>query len=120
MTELTDAATLTISRITVPESLESADAGPFLEMVRLANAVCVADAGHDYLNETAEEVLGFWQDQSDWTQIGIAAEARARGIRTIQSWTLHRPDTEGQRLAPPTGFGAIPADDRQTVFMREN
>jgi len=59
MTETTDAPTLTISRITVPESLESADAGPFLEMVRLANAVCVADAGHDYLNETAEEVFGF-------------------------------------------------------------
>ena len=50
----------------------------------------------------------------------VEAEARARGIRTIQSWTLHRPDTQGQRLAPPTGFGSIPADDRQTVFMREN
>jgi len=168
MTEMTDAGTLTISRITVPERLDAADASPFLEMVRLANAVCVADAGHDYLNEQAEEVFGFWQDQSDWTQIGIAAErdgqilgvvkimisneddvralefdpmvdpehwgegveevllaaveaeARARGIRTIQSWTLHRPETQGPRMTPPTGFGAIPAEDRQTVFMAEN
>ena len=43
-------------------------------MVRIANAVCVVDAGHDYLNETAEEVFGFWQDQTDWTQIGFIAE----------------------------------------------
>ena len=168
MTDVTQRTALTVSRIVVPETLEAPDAGPFLELVRIANAVCVADAGHDYLNETAAEVLGFWQDQSDWTQIGFAAErhgrilgavkimisneedvsalefdpmvdpehwgegveetllaaveaeARARGLATIQTWTLHRPDTGGPRLAPPTGFGAIPAEDRQTVFLREN
>jgi GNAT superfamily N-acetyltransferase len=168
MTELTQRTALTVSRIVVPEALDSPDAGPFLEMVRIANAVCVADAGHDYLNETAEEVLGFWQDQSDWTQIGFAVrsedrvigavkimisnqddvsaiefdlmvdppyreqgaeqallavvedEARRRGIATIQSWTLHRPDTGGPRIVPPTGFGGIPAEDRQTVFLHEN
>jgi GNAT superfamily N-acetyltransferase len=168
MTDVTQRTALAVSRIVVPETLETADAGPFLEMVRIANAVCVADAGHDYLHETAAEVLGFWQDQSDWTQVGYAAErggrilgavkimisseddvssiefdlmvdpehwgegveeallaateaeARARGLRTIQTWTLHRPDTAGPRLAPPTGFGTIPAEDRQTVFMREN
>ena len=47
----------------------------------------------------------------------VEREARARGIRTIQTWTLHRPDTAGERLSPPTGFGSIPAEDRQTVFM---
>jgi GNAT superfamily N-acetyltransferase len=168
MTDLTQRTAPAVSRIAVPERLDAPGAGPFLEMVRIANAVCVADAGHDYLNETAAEVLGFWQDQSDWTQIGYAAErdgrilgavkimisneddvsaiefdlmvdpehggegaedvlltavedeARAHGIRIIQTWTLHRPDTAGPRLAPPTGFGAVPADDRQTVFMREN
>jgi GNAT superfamily N-acetyltransferase len=168
MTELTQPTALTVSRIVVPQGLHSPDARPFLEMVRIANAVCVADAGHDYLNETAEEVLGFWQDQSDWTQIGFAVrgedrmigavkimisnqddvsaiefdlmvdppyreqgaeqvllaaveqEARQRGIATIQTWTLHRPDSAGPRIAPPTGFGAIPAEDRQTVFLRES
>jgi GNAT superfamily N-acetyltransferase len=168
MTDVTQRTALTVSRIVVPETLEAPDAGPFLEMVRIANAVCVADAGHDYLHETAAEVLGFWQDQSDWTQIGFAAErggrilgavkimisneddvssiefdlmvdpehwgegvedallaaaeaeARARGLMTIQTWTLHRPDTGGPRLVPPTGFGAIPAQDRQTVFMSES
>lgn len=157
-----------ITRITVPESLQADDAGPFLEMVRIANDVCRADAGHDYLDEQAEEVFGFWQDQTDWIQIGYAAErdgvmlgavkimyphqddvaaldfdlmvdpvsrgqgaeevlleaveteARSRGIGVIQTWTLHRPDTDGPPLAPPTGFGAVPADDPQTTFMLEN
>lgn len=161
-----DAATLTISRIPVPETLDASDARPFLEMVRIANAVCRHDAGHDYLDQDATEALGFWQDTADWTHVGFFAErdgavvgavtmllaneagsttaefdlmvdpphwgegveealldaveteARARGRRTLQTWTLHRPDMPGPRLVPPTGFGAVPADDRQTVFHR--
>ncbi len=165
MPELDQRTSLNVARLVVPASLDAPDAWPFLEMIRIANAVCVADAGHDYLNEQPEEVFGFWQDQTDWTQIGfiaeregeiigavkimisneddvtaldfdlmvdperwgegaeeallaaVEAEARARGIRTIQTWTLHRPDTAGPRMTPPTGFGSIPAEDRQTVFM---
>jgi len=168
MTELQQRTALNVSRLVVPESLDAPDAGPFLELVRIGNAVCLADAGHDYLHEDAEEVFGFWQDQTDWTQIGFAAErggrilgavkimisnedditsldfdlmvdpdhwgegaeeallaaveaeAQTRGIRTIQTWTLHRPNADGPRMAPPTGYGSVPADDRQTVFMGEN
>ncbi|WP_375384084.1 GNAT family N-acetyltransferase [uncultured Microbacterium sp.] len=43
--------------------------------------------------------------------------ARERSRDIIQTWTLHRSDQGGRRLRPPTGFGTIPADDRQTVFM---
>lgn len=43
------------------------------------------------------------------------ARQHARDI--IQTWTLHRSDLRGARLAPPTGFGTIPGDDRQTIFM---
>lgn len=162
------AAPLRTLPLVIPERVDSLDAGPFLDYVRLANAVCAADAGHDDLHESAEEALGFWQDQSDWTQIGhtvqrdgvvlgavklmisnepdaatvefdpivdpdhwgegveeallerVEAEARTRGILTIQSWTLHRPDAAGARVSPPTGFGSIPAPDRQTVFMLEH
>jgi GNAT superfamily N-acetyltransferase len=168
MTDITDVATLTVSPVTVPEAVDSPDAGRFLEVVRLANALCLADAGHDYLHEDPEEMLGFWQDQSDWTQLGFVAErdgvvlgavkmmiareegtsslefdlmpdpehwgegvedvllaqveqvARERGLTTIQTWTLHRPTTRGPRLEPPTGWGSIPAEDRQTLFQLAN
>ena len=168
MTDLTLAATVTVRPIVVPDAVDSADAGPFLEMVRIANAVCLRDTGHDFLREDAAEVLGFWQDQSDWTQLGFTAvrdgrilgvvklmianepdastiefdlmidppmwgqgaedhllaeverQARERGLTTIQTWTLHRPGTPGPRLEPPTGWGAIPSEDRQTVFQVTN
>ncbi|MCW3494257.1 GNAT family N-acetyltransferase [Microbacterium sp. SSM24] len=168
MTDIAQSATLVIRPVVVPASVDAPDAGTFLEMVRIANAVCLADAGHDYLREEAGEMLGFWQDQTDWTQLGFAVErdgvilgvvkmmisteddvstiefdlmvdpprwgegaeqlllaevereARERGIATIQTWTLHRPGTPGRRLSPPTGWGEIPAEDRQTVFQLDN
>ena len=160
----TTTAALQISPIVVPDDVASPDARVFREMVRIANAVCRHDAGHDHLDQDPVEVLGFWQDTADWTHVGFAAqrdgqllgavsmllsneegtttaefdlmvdpphwgegveealletierEARVRGRRTLQTWTLHRPDTPGPRLVPPTGFGAVPAEDRQTVF----
>lgn len=168
MTDLVHPGVLTVERVVVPESLASSDARVFLEIVRIANAVCRHDAGHDYLDQQPEEVLGFWQDQSDWTHVGFAVlrdddvlgvvqltiskepgasaiefdlmvdpprwasgveelllaeverEARERGFSTIQTWTLHRPGTSGPRHSPSTGWGSVPADDRQTVFQLAN
>ena len=37
--------TLTIERIPVPASLDAADAGPFLAMVEIGNALCRARHG---------------------------------------------------------------------------
>lgn len=164
MTDVRHSGVLTVRRIPVPASLDAADAGLFHEMVRIANAVCRHDTGHDDLREDAPEVLGFWHDQTDWTQLGFAVlrdetvlgivklmvstapdvsslefdlmvdpphrgagaeelvlaeaerEARERGIPVIQTWTLHRPDTPGDRMAPSTGWGFIPAGDPQTAF----
>jgi GNAT superfamily N-acetyltransferase len=168
MTEAVQSPVITVQPIAVPATLDAPDAGPFLELVRIANAVCRHDAGHDYLDEVPEEALGFFQDQSDWTQPAFAAvrdgeivgvvkmmisnqsdastvefdlmidpprwgqgaeeillaeverEARERGLPTIQTWTLHRPGATGPLLAPPTGWGTIPAEDRQTVFQLAN
>jgi GNAT superfamily N-acetyltransferase len=165
MNDMTTAAAVRIHPVTVPTSLEDPDARVFLEMVRIANAVCLHETGHDHLREEPEEMLGFWQDQTDWTQLGFAAirddvvlgvvklmisnetgttsiefdlmvdpphrgvgveellvaeverEARARGLSVIQTWTLHRPGSGGERLVPSTGWGSIPADDFQTVFL---
>lgn len=158
----TDTAEITISPIRVPDSIEAADAAPFLAFVRIANEACRVDAGHDALDEDAQEALAFWQDQTDWSQhgfvavrdgeiIGVAklmvataegtttadfdvwadpsrrgegaeealhahieALARGLGLRTIQTWTLHRPGAQGPTLTPSTGWGEIPADDPQT------
>lgn len=168
MSDLASPATLVVHPIAVPDSVDAPDAGRFLEMVRLANAVCLADAGHDYLREEPEEMLGFFQDQSDWTQLAFLAErdgraigavkmmiskepgttalefdlmtdpdrwgegaeeallgevervARERGLSVIQTWTLHRPSQPGEQLRPSTGWGAVPASDRQTRFAIEN
>ena len=81
MSEIDQQTRPVVSRIAVPESLRAPDAGPFLEMVRIANAVCRADAGHDFLDELPEEVFGFWQDQSDWIQIGYAAASAVAATR---------------------------------------
>lgn len=50
----------------------------------------------------------------------IEDEARTLGRPVVQTYTLHRPGTEGPYMDSPTGFGSIPADDRQTRFMIEN
>lgn len=43
------------------------------------------------------------------------ARLAAEGRTTIQAWIDHRPAT-GATIAPPTGFGAIPADAPETRF----
>ena len=50
----------------------------------------------------------------------VEAEARSLGRTSIQIFTLHRPGGTGPTLAPSTGWGTIPADDRQTMFCLEN
>lgn len=43
--------------------------------------------------------------------------AREQGRTVLQGWTIHRADAEGERLVPPTGAGAIPADDESARRM---
>ncbi|GAA1913859.1 GNAT family N-acetyltransferase [Microbacterium aoyamense] len=74
MKTMMDAATLTITRIPVPATLDAADAGPFLETARIADEVCRYYAGHDYFDQDAAEQLPSWQDQTDRLQLGYTAE----------------------------------------------
>ena len=168
---MTDIATssLTVRRLVPPETLDAPDAGPFLQMVEIANAACRRDAGHGDLDEDPLEALVAWHDQADWGRTGFLAErdgeiigvanlvypqggrrddrgvrrlgrsgslgrrrrrgtarsrrgrgAHARAHRRSRSSRCTAPGAAGPMLAPSTGWGAIPADDRQTVFCVEN
>jgi GNAT superfamily N-acetyltransferase len=79
---MTETATqqLTVTRLAPPASVDAPDAGAFLEMVRIANAVCRYDAGHDYLDQEPAEMLGFWHDQTNWGQTAFIAERDGRMI----------------------------------------
>ncbi|MFB8148163.1 GNAT family N-acetyltransferase [Microbacterium sp. NPDC056003] len=94
MSSLTEAPAITVRPIVVPDSLDAADAGPFLELVRIGNAVCLHDAGHDYLREEPEEMLGFMQDQSDWTQPAFAAERGGVILGAVRMMISNEPDAQ--------------------------
>lgn len=49
----------------------------------------------------------------------LLAEARAQERTILQTYSIHRPDTDHVRLASPTGFGEIPAD-ANALFFRDN
>jgi len=106
MTETTDAGTLTISRMPVPASADAADAGPFRAMIALGNALCRHDTGHDYFDQTVEEVLPSWQDQTDRLQIGFTAE---RGGEIVGAATLMVPLEDG---APSLEFDLMADPER--------
>lgn len=49
----------------------------------------------------------------------LLREARRLGRTQVQTYTLHRADADGERMASPTGFGSIPVD-RYTRFYRDH
>lgn len=108
---MTDTTTtdITVTRLSPPESVDSPDAGPFLELVRLMNTVCHHDTGHDYLDQEPREMLGFWQDQEYWGQTAFIAEragrilgavklsyAKEEGSKTLEFDTAVDPDHWGE------------------------
>jgi GNAT superfamily N-acetyltransferase len=62
----------------------------------------------------------------DWRGRGIGSallelgegQAGEAGRRTLQAWPIHTRGADGgTRLAPPTGFGTVPADDAGVRFL---
>nr|WP_314841606.1 GNAT family N-acetyltransferase [uncultured Microbacterium sp.] len=51
-----------------------------------------------------------WGDGVEDALLDVAeSEARARGRRLLQTWTLHRPVESARMITPRTGWGRIPA-----------
>ncbi|GAA5027856.1 GNAT family N-acetyltransferase [Microbacterium fluvii] len=48
----------------------------------------------------------------------VECEAAALGRTALQTYTLHRADAVARVIAPESGWGGVPADDRQTRLMR--
>ena len=92
MSSVTDASRLTITRIPVPTMLDAPDAGPFLAAARIADEVCRHDAGHDYFDQAASEILPGWQDQTDRLQFGFTA---ARDGEIVGALTMMVPLEDG-------------------------
>jgi GNAT superfamily N-acetyltransferase len=91
------------------------------EIIGVANLMYQQEAGAT----TAE--FDLWISPERWGEgaeeallAAVEAGARALGRTSIQIFTLHRPGAGGSMLAPSTGWGGVPAADRQTVFCLES
>ncbi|WP_438352735.1 GNAT family N-acetyltransferase [Microbacterium sp. CJ88] len=59
-----------------------------------------------------------WGDGIEQALLAVVEdEARSRGIPVIQCYTLHRAGTPADPLVPGTGWGSVPADDRQSRLL---
>ncbi len=57
----------------IPATIDSDDAAGFLALIEVGNACTRAEAGHDYLDEHAAEVLPDWLDQTDRSRAAFLA-----------------------------------------------
>lgn len=78
---------LTITPLTVPRTLEAADAEEFLAYADLNQRVCEHDAGIRELAPSAQELLPEWLDSTDRRQVGFVARRGGR-IVGVSSITL--------------------------------
>lgn len=94
--------------------------------VALLDGRIIGRVGLDLPLEAGSRV-GFWLIEllrEAWGQgIGTRAyelierTARTEGRTVLQSWATHS-DAPGERITPPTGFGAIPADHAARFYLR--
>lgn len=64
---------ITITDLVIPSRADAPDGGDFRAMIELGNRAAEIDAGIDDLDETAEEVLPQWLDQTDRLRRGFVA-----------------------------------------------
>ena len=76
-----------ITPLTVPTSLDAADADEFRTMVELSNRMARLDAGIDDLDDDPEQILPSWLDQTDRRSHGFVArrDERILGVATVRT-----------------------------------
>lgn len=77
-------ATITIDRVTVPESVDSPDAGDYLAMSSIINRSLRHDLGSDHLCTLPGEFLPGWQDQTYRLHRGYLARRGGVAVGALQ------------------------------------
>lgn len=82
---------ITITELVVPAAPDGVEADEFRAMVDIRNRVAEADTGIDDLNDTAEQLLPSWQDQTDRIRRGFVARLRGEivGAGSITTERAH-------------------------------
>jgi GNAT superfamily N-acetyltransferase len=157
--------TLSVERVTVPESIASPEARDFIDMIAVFNRGIEEDIGLDHLRWEPSEMLPAWREQRyvargghlvrrhgvavgalQWSASletgarnlefdlltteegrghGIEAlllrrlldDAQERGRTALQTFSIHRVDAPGERIASPTGYGSVPLDGWAAFFL---
>lgn len=99
-----------IDELVVPERLDSPDASDFHTMVMIGNRQAALDAGIDDLDESAEELLPRWHDQTDRTTRGFVARrdgdiVGAAYVTATKDANATSAETGVMVIPPHWGFG---------------
>jgi GNAT superfamily N-acetyltransferase len=156
---------VTITELTMPETLDAPGADAYLAYIAVRNAVEIGIVGTDLLTPRPEELLPEYRDNPTRTRwhatatvdgavvgraivttrprtpgvgayflVDVLPEHRGRGVgaalmewveetaaaageTTLKVSVAHTASTPGERLASPTGFGDVPADDPGARFL---
>lgn len=109
MTTTTDgtSAALTITALTVPETLDSPDATEFHSFVALNNAICLSDTGMRDFDRSAEEMLPHWRESTDEVHLTLLAREAGEivGAVTVSHATAEPTSAEVDLMVLPDNWG---------------
>jgi len=100
-----------ITPLVVPSHAQDPDGAEFRRMIDLGNQLARIDAGIDDLDETAEQLLPFWHDQTDRIRAGFIAR---RGTEIVGAADLSVQRAAGTTAAE-IGLMALPDQLRRGV-----
>ncbi|MGM7677910.1 GNAT family N-acetyltransferase [Microbacterium sp. A94] len=93
-----------ITDLVIPASLDTIDAAEFRAMVDLGNRMAQLDSGIDDLDDTPEQLLPSWLDQTDRTRRGFIARRDGQIVGAAEITTSNAVGTTSAEI----GFMALP------------